>query len=59
MLIYNREQEMLRREKEQKELEWERELQTSMKMSDPTGHGEGVGENGGCPDTGKKMLQFG
>lgn len=42
MLIYNREQEELRKEKERREQEWQEELESSMNMSDPTGHGTNI-----------------
>ena len=40
MLIFNREQEEIRKAREKKEREWQEELDRSMSMSDPTGHGE-------------------
>lgn len=42
MLVFNREQEEARREREKREQEWQAELEESMKMSDPTGHGNVV-----------------
>lgn len=42
MLIYNREQELARQEREKREQEWQKELESSMNQSDPTGHGETI-----------------
>lgn len=42
MLVFNRELEEARREREKRELEWQAELEESMKKSDPTGHGNVV-----------------
>ncbi|XP_042891729.1 serine/threonine-protein kinase Nek4-like isoform X2 [Penaeus japonicus] len=50
MLVFNREQEEARREREKREQEWQAELEESMKMSDPTGHGCGfTGSTTGTP----------
>lgn len=40
--MFNREVEEARREREKRELEWQAELEESMKKSDPTGHGNVV-----------------
>nr|XP_045596687.1 serine/arginine repetitive matrix protein 1-like [Procambarus clarkii] len=39
MLVFNREQVQAKRARERREAEWQAELEESMKMSDPTGHG--------------------
>ncbi|KAK8741587.1 hypothetical protein OTU49_002284 [Cherax quadricarinatus] len=39
MLVFNRELEEKKREREKREAEWQAELEESMKLSDPTGHG--------------------
>ena len=39
MLCFNREKEEARKVKEQKEREWQEELDRSMNLSDPTGQG--------------------
>ncbi|XP_063853924.1 serine/threonine-protein kinase 32B-like [Scylla paramamosain] len=55
MLVFNREVEEKRREREKKEREreerenkWQQELEESMRLSDPTGHGTPKGNTGGA-----------
>ncbi|XP_069990207.1 uncharacterized protein [Penaeus vannamei] len=58
MLVFNREVEEARREREKRELEWQAELEESMKKSDPTGHGCGfTGSTTGTPVRHKSQEQ--
>lgn len=40
MLVFNREHEEAKKEREKREREWQAELEESMRLSDPTGHGK-------------------